>query len=129
MLAFSGGVFLVSSQLQPKLSADDLFDLRSQAAGPLFWWGLMLLISVVTSAFAHAPDVCKGQVIIRFLHLAWWWPLAVLLAPRHVRALSAVLLGAVAATAAMGIWYFFARTEPGWLVGLTGLTWPACRMK
>lgn len=129
LLTLLAGFRLVSARIQPSMAADDLFDLRSRAAGPLFWWGVMLMVSVVTSAFAHAPDVCKGQVIIHFLFFAWWWPLALLLAPRHVRALSAVLIGAMAATAAVGIWYFSARTEPGWVSALASMSLPKLRLK
>ena len=129
LLLVIGGVHLVTSKLRPRLTEDELFELRDRAAGPHFWWGLMLLVSVVTSVFAHAPDVCEGQVIIRFIQFAWWWPLAALVLARHVRSLSSLLLGVVAATAAVGVWHYSARVEPQWFANLFRGELPRMRLR
>jgi len=109
VLVLFAGFHLVTSRQRPNLAADDLLD------GPYFWWLLLMLVSVVTSWFAdaRAADVCMGQVIVRFMHFAWWWPLAALLAPRHVRGVLTVLLAALATAAGVGIWYYLARAQPG----------------
>lgn len=115
ILVLIAGIRLVSSRRRPNLTADDFLDLRARAGSPYFWWLVLLLVSVITSWFAdsRAADVCMGQVIIRFMHLAWWWPLAALLAPRHVRGLLAVSLAALAVAAMVGIWYSLVRAQPG----------------
>ncbi|MEE8386871.1 MAG: O-antigen ligase family protein, partial [Dehalococcoidia bacterium] len=112
-LALIAAIRLASSSHRPRISGDDLLHLRRRATGPYFWWCLLLLTSVLSSFFSHAPEVCKGQTIIRFLHLAWWWPLAALLAPQHVRRLAAILLTALSLTAGLGIWYYLKRNAPG----------------
>ncbi|MFQ5429851.1 MAG: O-antigen ligase family protein [Phycisphaerae bacterium] len=129
LLTLVGAVHFLSTNRRPRLTSEDLLDVRRRATGPYFWWGVLLLVSVLTSAFSHAPAVCKGQVIIRFLQLAWWWPLAALLFPRHVRSLSAVLLAAIAATAALGIWHYSVRVEPGWLDSLMHARRPQMRLQ
>ncbi|MBN2559892.1 MAG: O-antigen ligase family protein [Phycisphaerae bacterium] len=113
ILALVAGLRIASTDWRPRLSVDDLLDIRRRAASPFFWWILLLLVSVVSSMFSHAPGVCKGQTIIRFLHLAWWWPLAALLAPRHVRGLTVALLVVLGATAGLGIWYYVERNLAG----------------
>lgn len=129
LLLVVGGWRLVTSKLRPTLTEDELFELRDRAAGPYFWWGLMLLVSVVTSVFAHAPDVSEGQVVIRFMQFAWWWPLAALVLPRHVRSLGVFLLGAVAAMAAVGVWHYSVRVEPQWFANLFKAELPQMRLK
>ncbi len=74
---------------------------------------------MLSSTFSHAPDVCQGQTIVRFLHLAWWLPLAALLSPRHVRTLMTALLAALALMAAVGLWYYRVRNLPN-----TALSYP-----
>ncbi len=118
-LALIAGIRLLSSDRRPRLSGDDLLDFRRRARSPYFWWLLLLLASVLSSLFSHAPDMCKGQTIIRFLHLAWWWPLAALLAARHVRSLTALLLTVLSVTAALGVWYHVVRNSAG-----TALAYP-----
>jgi len=109
VLGLIAAVRLVSSDRRPRMAGDELLDFRRRAAHPYFWWGLLLLASVLSSTFAHAPEVCRGQTVVRFLHLAWWLPLAALLTPRHVRTLLAALLAALALTAAVGLWYYRIR--------------------
>ena len=84
VLALIAALRLVSTDRRPRISGDDLLDFRRRAASPYFWWILLLITSVISSVFSDAPDICKGQTIIRFLHLAWWWPRAALHAPRHL---------------------------------------------
>ncbi len=139
LLLLAVGAKLLLRPTSTRLSADDLFELRDRAAGPHFWWGLLLAISVITSAFSHAPEICKGQVVIRFLHFAWWWPLAAFLVPRHARRLAGVLLASIAATTLLGIWYFTARVEPagvftaqvdsGWLIKMLKAQPPQRRLQ
>lgn len=129
LLAFLAGFRLAVSGAQPRLSMDDLFDLRQRASGPYFWWALLLVLSVITSVFSHAPDVCQGQVVIRFMHFAWWCALGALLSPRHVRGLITVLLGVITAVAVVGIWHYSQRVEPGWFTGLFGSEWPKRRLQ
>ncbi|MCG8405547.1 MAG: O-antigen ligase family protein [Phycisphaerales bacterium] len=124
MLALVAGLWLIGSGRKHRLSTDDLFDLRERASGPYFWWALLLLVSVITSVFSHAPDVSKGQVVIRFMQFAWWCPLAALLAPRHVRVLMIVLLIGVASMAAIGIWHYTIRLAPEWLSAPFSATLP-----
>jgi len=129
LLLVVGGGRLVLSRLRPTLTEDELFELRDRAASPYFWWGLMLLVSVVTSVFSHAPEVCEGQVVIRFMHFAWWWPLAALVLPRHVRSLAILLLGIVAVTAAVGVWHYSVRVEPQWFANLFSAELPKMRLR
>lgn len=113
LMALLAGARLVLSKARPRMSEEDLWDVRSRAAGPYFWWCLLLLSTVVSSWYSHAPSVCEGQTIARFLQVAWWWPLAALLAPRHVRLVASSLFTALAITAAVGIWYHVTRVLPG----------------
>lgn len=113
LLAVVAGARLVLSKVRPRMSEDDLWDFRSRGASPYFWWCLLLIVSALSSWYSHAPAVCKGQTIARLLQAAWWWPLAALLAPRHVRSVSVTLIAALATTAAVGIWYHLARVMPG----------------
>ncbi len=113
VLALIAAIRLASSTYRPRLSGNDLLDLRRRAASPYFWWCLLLLVSVLSSYFSHAPEVCKGQTVIRFLHLAWWWPLAALVVPQHGRRLATLLLTVLGLTAALGVWYYLARNAPG----------------
>ena len=118
-LALIAAFRLVSTDRRPRATGDDLLDFRRRAASPYFWWLILLLVSVLSSTFSHAPDVCKGQSIMRFLALAWWWPLAALLAPRQVARLSGALVAALGLTAAVGLWYYAERNRPG-----TALSYP-----
>ncbi len=111
-LGLIAAVRLVSSDRQPRMAGDELLDFRRRAAHPYSWWALLLLASVLSSTFAHAPEVCRGQTVVRFLHLAWWLPLAALLRPQHVRVLLAALLTILALTAAVGLWYYRVRNAP-----------------
>ncbi len=111
-MALLAGARLVLSKVRPRMSEEDLWDVRTRAASPYFWWCLLLLSSVVSSWYSHAPSICEGQTLARFLQVAWWWPLAALLAPRHVRAVALSLFTALAITAAVGIWYHVVRVLP-----------------
>jgi O-antigen ligase/tetratricopeptide (TPR) repeat protein len=112
-LALIAAFRVAATDRRPNLSFDDLLDFRRRAANPYFWWFLLLLASVLTSVFSHAPEVCEGQVIIRFLHLAWWLPLAALLAPRHVGKLAGALVAALGIMAGLGVWYYVRRQVHG----------------
>lgn len=112
LLLGTAGLHLLTRRRPPLVSIDYFMDLRSRAASPFAWLVLMVFISLITSAFSHAPDVSAGPVVIRFLHLAWWWPLAVLLRPDDARRLAAVAVGAIAVTAAVGLWYHIERVVP-----------------
>jgi O-antigen ligase len=112
ILAIIAGARLTLSKVRPRMSEDDLWDFRSRAASPYFWWCLLLIDSALSSWYSHAPAICKGQTIARLLQAAWWWPLAALLVPRHVRSVTVTLVAALAATAAVGIWYQLARVMP-----------------
>ncbi|MFQ5422843.1 MAG: O-antigen ligase family protein [Phycisphaerae bacterium] len=112
-LAFMAGLRLLTGGRRPRLSFDDLLDIRRRAASPFFWWLLLVIVSIISTFFSHAPRVLAGQTIVRFLHLAWWLPLAVFLQPRHARRLAAALVAALALTAAIGLWYYTRRNVPG----------------
>ncbi len=112
LLLLTAGVHLLTRRTPPRISTDYFFDLRSRAASPFAWLVLMVFISLVTSAFSHAPDVSAGLVVTRFLHLAWWWPLAVLLRPEDARRLACVMVAAIAVTAGVGLWYHMERVLP-----------------
>lgn len=111
-LAILAGIRLMLATRSPRLSFDDLLDLRRRAVSPFFWWILLLLVSFFSSYYSHAPSMCMGQLIVRLLESAWWWPLATLLAARHVRGLSTGLVTALGLTAALGLWYFFVQVRP-----------------
>jgi O-antigen ligase/tetratricopeptide (TPR) repeat protein len=112
LLALLGGLRLILATRAPRLSYDDLLDLRRRAASPFFWWMLLLLVSVVSSYYAHAPDMCKGRVLIRLLETAWWWPLAILLACRDAWRVAVGLLSVLALTAVLALWYYIVRVAP-----------------
>lgn len=111
-LTLIAGLRLIVSDVRPRISADDLLDLRRRAASPLFWWCVLILVSVLSSTFSHAPQTLLGQTIIRMLHVAWVLPLAVLLQPVHARRLGVALVAILAATGALGLWYVQARVWP-----------------
>jgi len=111
-LTFVCGLTLLTSKAGPRMSVDDLLDFRARAGSPIFWWFALLLVSGFSSLFSHAPDICKGQTIIRLLQFGWWLPLALLLTPRHARRLAVVLLILLAVTAALGVWYQIERPQP-----------------
>lgn len=113
LLMLLAGLHFALSHRRPRLTADDLFDLRARAAGPFFWWGLLILISAVTSLFSDRSEICRGQMIVRFMHIAWWLPLATLLSRKHVRTLIAVLVATLVVTAMIGLWYHAVRGLPG----------------
>ncbi len=112
-LALIAGLRLLTGGWRPRLSFDDLLDVRRRAASPFFWWFLLVVVSVISTFFSHAPRVLAGQTVIRFLHLAWWLPLAAFLRPRHARRLAAALVAVLAATAAIGLWYYTRRNVSG----------------
>lgn len=113
VLALIAALRLVSTDRRPRASLDDLLDFRRRASSPYFWLLLLVLASVLSSVFSVSPDICKGKTVMRFLHLAWWWPLAALLAPRHAVRLAVALCTALGLTAAVGLWYYAARNAPG----------------
>jgi O-antigen ligase len=100
---------LIGGRLRPRIAVDDLLEIRDRAKGPYFWWILLLAASIVSSMSSHAPEVCNGQTIVRFIQAAWWWPLALMLAPVHVPVLAAGLLTALSVMSAYGLWYHLAR--------------------
>ncbi len=112
LLALIAGIRVVTSGSRPRVSGESLIDLRRRSASPFFWWCTLLLVSVVSSWYSHAPEVCKGQTILRFLQLAWWWPLAALLTPRDARRLSGWVLAILGALAALAVWYHIQRDRP-----------------
>jgi O-antigen ligase len=111
-LAFLGGFRLLLPDYPARLSADDLLDFRARASSPCFWWCMLLLVSVVSSVFSHAPQVCKGQTIIRFMQAAWWYPLALFLSHRHVRRLAIWLGALLGVLAILALWYHYQRPQP-----------------
>lgn len=104
------GIHLLASKARPRMTTDDLFDLRHHATSPYFWWALLLFVSAVSSYFSHAPDIALGGVLLRMLTFGWWLPLALVLTTRQASKLATVLAIAIALTALLGIWYFLART-------------------
>lgn len=106
------GIGLILARRRSRLTLDDLFDARARARGPVFWWIILLITSAVSSFYSHASEVCQGQTMVRLLHFAWWWPLAGLLSVRDARRLCWALMAALAATAALGLWYHVARVLP-----------------
>jgi len=110
--ALLAGLGLVMARRRPNLSLDDLMDIRGRAAHPAFWWLLLLLVSALSSYYAHAPDVCRGQTTIRLMNLAWWWSLAAMLTSADARRLARALLATLGATAALGMWYHAVRVMP-----------------
>jgi O-antigen ligase len=111
-LTFIAGFRLLTSGATSRLGLDDLLDFRRRASSPYFWWCALLTVSVISSMFSHAPDMCKGQSVIRFMHLAWWWPLAAMLVPAHARKLAAWLAAMLAAMAILALWYHLEREQP-----------------
>ena len=111
-LTFIAGIRLMTAGVASRLGIDDLLDFRRRASSPYFWWFVLLAVSVVSSLFSHSPEMCKGQVIIRFMQLAWWWPLAVLLIPSHARKLAVWLTALLAALAVLALWYHLEREQP-----------------
>ncbi len=128
-LCLTGGARLLTARATLRLTAADAWDIRERAKSPLFWWGVLLAVSALTSYFSHAPDISMGQVAVRFMHAAWWWPLAVLLLASHVRALGAALVLAMTLSSSIGLWYLSGRSAPGWLGELLALHLPAARME
>ncbi len=113
LLALAAGIRLMTSSRRPRIAFDDLFDVRRRASSPMFWWFVLLLVAAISTYYSHAPEICRGQAIIRFMHAAWWWPLAALLLPRHVPRLASALLIILAILGGVGIWYFVERNLPG----------------
>lgn len=120
-LVFYGGAALIlavsairllTTGRRPRYSLDDLLDYRARAGSPYFWWALWMVSCGLSSYFSHAPAVCRGQAMAHILWLAWWWPLAAMLTPRHVRALTAALAIALTATAALALAYQAVRGGP-----------------
>ncbi|MFH1418810.1 MAG: O-antigen ligase family protein [Planctomycetota bacterium] len=112
LLVLIAGIRLVTAGRRPRVSGESLIDLRRRAASPFFWWCTLLLVSVISSWYSHAPEVCKGQTILRFLQLAWWWPLAALLTPRDARRLSGWVLAILGLLATLAVWYHVQRPAP-----------------
>lgn len=112
LIALVAGVRLMISSRRPRIALDDLLDVRRRASSPMFWWFVLLLASAISTYYSNAPEVCRGQSIIRFMHAAWWWPLAALLVPRHVPRLASALLIILTLLGAVGIWYFVKRNLP-----------------
>ncbi len=112
-IALVAGLRMILAARTPRLTVDDLLDLKARAASPYFWWLLLLLVSFFSSTYSHAPDMCRGQMYARFLQTAWLWPLAAMLRIRHARTLAAALLGALALTAALSLAYYAIRMTPG----------------
>ena len=106
------GICLATGSVRSRYSIDDLLDGRSRAASPVFWWFVLLIVSALSSIFSHAPSFCQGQMIVRLLHFAWWWPIATILSPRQVRALAIAFVAVLSATAAVGLAYQFIRIAP-----------------
>ncbi len=112
LLAFLGGLALLFTESSRRRRMAPPWDMRGMAQGPVFWWVLLVAVSAISSSFCHAPSVCRGQMIIRLMHLAWWWPLAATLAVRQARALATVLVATLTTTAVIGLWYHLARVMP-----------------
>lgn len=112
LISLVAGVALLTAKGSPRFALDDLLDFRQRANSPVFWWLVLLLVSGFSSVFSHAPEVCKGQTIIRLFHLGWWLPLAMLLTPRHARKLTIALLVILTVTAMLGVWYQIVRQQP-----------------
>lgn len=106
------GICLATGSVRSRYSIDDLLDGRSRAASPVFWWFVLLIVSALSSIFSHAPSFCQGQMIVRLLHLAWWWPIATILSPRQVRALAIALVAVLTTTATVGLAYHYIRIAP-----------------
>ncbi|HWL92933.1 MAG TPA: O-antigen ligase family protein [Phycisphaerae bacterium] len=129
LLSLIGAARLLTARARPRLSSEDMWDIRERAKSPLFWLGVLLAVSVVTSYFSHAPAVSMGQVAIRFMHAAWWWPLAVLLLDRNAQRLSTMVVLAVTLSCVVGIWYLSARGSSGWWRDLAAMRLPAARLE
>lgn len=112
-IALVAGLRMILAARTPRLTIDDLLDLKARAASPYFWWLLLLIVSFFSSTYSHAPDMCRGQMYARFLQTAWLWPLAAMLRIRHARTLAASLLCALALTAALSLAYYAIRMTPG----------------
>lgn len=109
MLAFAAQ--LISSGRKPRMTVDDLFDLKHHFSGPYAWWVLLLFVSVVSSYFASAPDVALGGVLLRLLTFGWWLPLAVVLRPKEAKRLTAAMTLIITLMSVFGIWYFYGRPD------------------
>ncbi|MBX3394468.1 MAG: O-antigen ligase family protein [Phycisphaerae bacterium] len=129
MLTLVGGLRLLTSGARPSLSRDDFWDWRARTGSPMFWWSVLICVSLVTSSFSHARDVSLGQSAIRLMQAAWWWPIAALLLPIHARRLTTLLLTAVGLTVIVGLWYHTVRVEPDWFSRLLAFTLPTARME
>ncbi len=103
---------LLTTGRRPRYSLDDLLDYRARAGSPYFWWALWMVSCGLSSYFSHAPAICQGQAMAHLLWVAWWWPLAAMLTPRHVRMLTTGLASALAATAALALVYQAVRGGP-----------------
>lgn len=103
---------LLTTGRRPRYSLDDLLDYRARAGSPYFWWALWMVSCGLSSYFSHAPAICQGQAMAHILWLAWWWPLAAMLTPRHVRVLTEALACALATTAALALVYHAVRGGP-----------------
>lgn len=129
ILTLVGGLRLLTSGARPMLSRDDFWDWRARMGGPMFWWTVLICVSIVTSSFSHARDVSLGQAVIRLMHAAWWLPIAALLLPSHARRLVTLVLTAVGLTVIVGLWYHTIRVEPGWFSTLLSFRLPTARME
>lgn len=107
MLAF--GVQLLTSGARPRMTSDDLLDIKRHFTGPFAWWALFLFVSVVSSYFSRAPDIALGGVLLRILAFGWWLPLAVALRPMEAKRLTATMTLLISLMALLGIWYYHGR--------------------
>lgn len=108
-LMLIGGAWLAAQRTKrgPAISAE--LDADALARGPMAWWGLLILASLLSSAFSHAPRIATGGVVLRLMCFAWWWPIAAVLTPRHAQRLVLGLTLMLAAVAGLAIWYQFVR--------------------
>lgn len=113
LLTLIAGIRLLAARRRPRLGEKEFLDIRRRIASPFFWWFLLLLVSVLSTTYSHAPRALAGQTVIRFLHAAWWLPLAAMLRPADARRLAGALLIALVATAALGQWYHASRGISG----------------
>lgn len=107
------GAQLIARKDRPRLTIDDLYDLKRQFSGPYVYWALLLFISVVSSYSSDAGrDISLGGSLLRMLTFGWWLPLAIALRPKDAKRLSVVMTLIITLMTLFGIWYFYGRPDP-----------------
>jgi O-antigen ligase len=108
-LALAAGVSLLLQRRPTRSLLPEEYDLYDLTKSPVVWWIVWLAAILSSSAFAHDTNIAGGGVVVRFLWFAWWFPLAVMLTPRHSIRLSVIVTICLALVAGLGLWYHQVR--------------------